>query len=181
MYFFFFFSRELSNHSCLFSPLQLAFSPGEHQVAAASVCHAEGSSAGLQCRGQRRASGAGSLLRWLGQDSADCGTGKDSPGPLLQDHGGRIVLWCSSCLFKGSIYLGIPVERSSTAFGNKLSGVFELLWWWALFSLSSSCLFWMNYLFLIPLPRLGKCHGKYRLVLKVQLLPYSEFSELVTA
>lgn len=141
MYLFFLQWRAKHTFSCFFL-FQLAFSPGEHQVAAAPVGHAEGSSAGLQCRRQRRTSSSGSLLRRLGQDSTDCGAGKDSPGSLLQDHGGRSALCCSSCLFKGSFCLGIPVERSRIAFGNKLSGVSELLWW--VLSFPCSLLAWFG-------------------------------------
>lgn len=84
---------------CMY-PFQLAVSSGEHQVATAPLSHAEGGCTGLQCCGPGGASCVGALLRWLGQNPTDCGSGEDPSGPLLQDHGGRGPLFVHLFLYR---------------------------------------------------------------------------------
>lgn len=87
MYLFFLQWRAKHTFSCFFL-FQLAFSPGEHQVAAAPVSAPEIRAARGARRGPGPAAGAGSLLRRLGPHSPDRGPGQAPAGPLLQDHGG---------------------------------------------------------------------------------------------
>lgn len=73
---------------------QLAFSSREHPLAAAPVCHAEGSHSGVFSGGEGGPSCPGTLFRRVGPHTPDCSPRQDPAGPLLQNIRGESLCSC---------------------------------------------------------------------------------------